>query len=38
MNDPAALEQAKHEHAERIGAGYVCPLPDGLQPSIKPMP
>jgi len=38
MNDPSAMEQIKKEHAERVGAGYVCPLPDGLEPNLKPMP
>ena len=38
MNDPVSLEKAKQEHAERIGAGYVCPLPDGLEPELQPMP
>ena len=38
MEDPAAVEQAKQEHAQRVGAGYVCPLPDGLEPELVPMP
>ena len=38
MEDPAAVEKAKQEHAERVGSGYVCPLPDGLEPELVPMP
>lgn len=38
MNDPASLEKAKQEHVARVGAGYVCPLPDGLQPELQPRP
>ena len=38
MNDPASLEKAKQEHAERVGNGYVCPLPDGLEPELVPVP
>ena len=34
MDDPAALAQAKAEHTERIGDGYICPLPEGLKPTI----
>lgn len=38
MEDPVSVEKAKQEHAERVGAGYVCPLPDGLEPELQPMP
>lgn len=38
MNDPAAMEQIKKEHSERIGTGYVCPLPADLQPELQPRP
>ena len=38
MEDPASVEKARQEHTERIGAGYVCPLPDGLEPELVPMP
>lgn len=34
MDNPALLEQAKAEHAEKIGDGYVCPIPDDVMPSI----
>ncbi len=34
MNDPESLKKAKQEHAERVGTGYICPLPDGLQPQL----
>lgn len=38
LEDPALVEKAKQEHAERVGSGYVCPLPDGLEPELQPMP
>jgi aminobenzoyl-glutamate utilization protein B len=35
LSDPALLEQAKRDHAERLAqAPYVCPLPEGLAPSL----
>ena len=34
MDDPDALEKAKQEHQERIGEGYICPLPEGLKPNM----
>lgn len=34
MENPDALAQAKAEHAERIGDGYVCPLPAGAKPQM----
>ena len=38
LNDPEAVQKAQQEHKERIGEGYVCPLPDGLEPELVPMP
>lgn len=38
LENPALVEQAKAEHAAKIGDGYVCPLPDGIEPSIRPRP
>ena len=34
MDNPDVLKQAKQEHAERIGDGYVCPLPEGITPLL----
>lgn len=34
FDDPALIEQARAEHAERIGEGYVCGIPDEVQPEI----
>ena len=38
LNDPEAVQKAQQEHKERIGEGYVCPLHDGLEPELVPMP
>lgn len=32
MEDPQLLEKAKEEHKMRVGEGYVCPIPAGVQP------
>ena len=32
MDSPDTVAQVKQEHNERIGNGYVCPLPDGVMP------
>ena len=34
MENPDALAQAKQEHTERIGDGYVCPLPESATPLV----
>ncbi len=35
LRDPALLAQAKADHQGRLAkTPYVCPLPDGLQPSL----
>jgi len=34
MEHPEILAQAKAEHAEKTAGGYVCPLPEDLQPAI----
>jgi len=34
MENPALVEQAKKEHAEKIGDGYVCPIPKDLKPRL----
>lgn len=31
MNDPDAVAKAQQEHAEKVGEGYICPLPAGLK-------
>ena len=37
MEDPQLIAQAKEEHKMRVGEGYVCPIPKGVQPrSIAP--
>ena len=36
IEDPARLEQARAEHKERVGAGYVCPLPPEVEPALLP--
>ena len=36
FEDPSLIEQAKAEHKEKIGDGYVCGLPEGLMPEIPP--
>ena len=33
--DPALLRAAQEEHRRRVGAGYVCPIPQGVKP--RPM-
>jgi len=38
FEDPSLIERAKAEHREKIGDGYVCGLPDGLEPEIQPRP
>ena len=32
MENPDLIAQAKDEHQMRVGEGYVCPIPKGLQP------
>ena len=34
FEDPALICQAKKEHKEKVGDGYVCGLPKGLAPEI----
>ena len=34
MEDPDALQKAKQEHKEKIGDGYICPMPEGATPNI----
>ena len=37
MENPELIQQAKEEHKMRVGEGYVCPIPKGVQPrSIAP--
>lgn len=35
MEDPARLAAARAEWEEKIGSGYVCPLPEDLEPKIR---
>ncbi len=35
LEEPAILEQAKAEHKAKVGDGYVCPLPEDVQPPIE---
>lgn len=32
LEHPDLLEKAKAEHRDRVGAGYVCPIPKGVAP------
>ena len=32
MENPDLIEQAKEEHKMRVGDGYICPIPKGVQP------
>ena len=32
MENPQVIEAAKEEHKMRVGDGYVCPIPAGVQP------
>jgi aminobenzoyl-glutamate utilization protein B len=34
LESPTLLEKAKAEHQAKIGDGYVCGLPEGLQPTV----
>ena len=34
FDNPALIEQAKAEHAEKIGDGYVCGIPEGVEPHV----
>ena len=36
MTDPERLAKARAEYLEKIGDGYVCPLPEDLMPKILP--
>lgn len=37
MENPQLIEKAKEEHKMRVGDGYICPIPQGVQPrSIAP--
>jgi len=36
FENPALIEEAKKEHKEKIGDGYVCGLPEDLKPEIQP--
>ena len=37
MENPDLIQQAKEEHKLRVGEGYICPIPKGVQPrSIAP--
>ena len=39
LEDPSLIEKAKAEHKAKVGEeGYVCPLPDYVQPDIRPRP
>ena len=33
-DDPALLEKAKAEHKEKVGDGYICPIPADVKPPI----
>ena len=33
---PELIESARAEHKERVGDGYVCGIPEGVNPPIKP--
>ncbi len=35
FENPVLIENAKKEHKEKIGDGYVCGLPEGLKPDIN---
>ena len=32
MENPQLIEKAKEEHKMRVGEGYICPIPRGVQP------
>jgi len=32
MENPQLIEKAKEEHKMRVGEGYICPIPKGVQP------
>ncbi len=32
MENPQLIEKAKEEHKMRVGDGYICPIPQGVQP------
>lgn len=32
INSPETIEKAKEEHRMRVGEGYICPIPKGVQP------
>jgi len=38
IENPALVEQAKKEHAEKTVEGYVCPIPADHNPTIQPRP
>jgi len=38
LDNPELIAQAKAEHAAKVGDGYVCPLPDDVEPAIRPRP
>jgi len=32
LEDPQLLQKAKEEHKQRVGDGYVPPIPQGIRP------
>ena len=36
MEDPEKLRKAREEFLEKTAGGYVCPLPEDLEPKIRP--
>jgi aminobenzoyl-glutamate utilization protein B len=32
IEHPEIIEEAKAEHKERVGEGYICPIPKGARP------
>lgn len=38
FENPALIEKARAEHKEKTGEGYVCGIPDDVQPELRPRP
>lgn len=38
MERPQVLQQAKEQHAQSIGQGYVCGIPEDVKPAVLPRP
>ena len=38
FENPELVAKAKAEHAEKTVGGYICQIPDGVEPAILPDP